>query len=185
MDANNAISIAVPFIAGFEGFSASPYLDAGSYAIGYGNHFYEDGSAVSADDDPISQDDATSLLAYYVAQVATYLAPILQGSLATDNMLAALTDLGYNWGQGAVAQSQLLQLINSGADQPTITAQWGKTAVTSGGMYDSDLYSRRIAEAGLAYSSGTPIPYFLMIAAVAILIALMSTKKRRNLLRSS
>jgi hypothetical protein len=70
MDANNAANIIAPYTAGKENFSGSPYYDVNGYAIGYGNHYYEDGSAVSADDDPISQQDAYNLMVYYLEQNA-------------------------------------------------------------------------------------------------------------------
>jgi lysozyme len=178
MDPTNAIAIAVPFTANFEGFSSVPYLDAGSYAIGYGNHYYEDGSAVSADDDPIDQDRATQLLTFFISQVATELAPHVSGSLATDNMLAALTDLGYNWGAGSVLQSKLLQLINAGSDPTTITAQWQQTAATSGGVYNSDLYNRRIAEAGLAFSGSSNLLVLLVAGLVLLGVILFSSRKK-------
>ena len=46
MDANNAAALIAPFTASQETFSASPYWDVNGYAIGYGNHYYADGSAV-------------------------------------------------------------------------------------------------------------------------------------------
>ena len=46
-----AVAIAAPFTAGFEGFRASPYFDVNGYAIGYGNHYYSDGTAVEQTDD--------------------------------------------------------------------------------------------------------------------------------------
>lgn len=176
MDITSAVNICVPFTAGWELFSPSPYLDSGGYAIGYGNHYYEDGSPVTADDDPIDQPTAMALLTFYVSQVAGTIAPMFS-SQPSDNMLAACTDLAYNWGTGNFQNSQLLKLINAGSDQGTITAQWQVTATTSQGQPNSDLVSRRAAEAGLAYSGAGNLP-ILLLAALAIFLVIMFTKRK-------
>jgi lysozyme len=179
MDTTNAINICVPFTAAQEGFEPSPYMDAGSPAIGYGNHYYEDGSAVSMDDDPIDQDTALSLLTFYVSQVANQISPMITAPV-TDNMLAALTDLAYNWGTGNFGNSKLLQLINSGATKDQITAQWNITAITSQGSPDSTLVNRRSLESQLAFSEGSPgiATAALVLAGIfIILFIVMSTKK--------
>lgn len=180
MDTTNAVAIAVPFTAGFEGFSPTPYMDAGSAAIGYGNHFYEDGSAVSMDDDPIDQPTAQQLLTFYVSQVASTIAPTITMPV-TDNMLAALIDLAYNWGTGNFGNSKLLQLINSGGTQAQIIAQWQITATTSQGVPDSDLVTRRAAEANLAFSEGSPVlgSVALILAGIFIVLFVVFSKKKR------
>jgi lysozyme len=179
MDLQNAIQTAAPFTANFESFSSNPYFDVNGYAIGYGNHYYMDGSTVDSTDDPISQTDALNLLAFYLNQVGN----TIQGFLTvdvSDNMLAALIDLGYNWGTAGVGGSQLLQLINQGADPATITAQWNKTAITSGGVLNQDLVNRRAKESALAFSGayGALDVTTLAIAGVFILgFIYFATKK--------
>jgi lysozyme len=181
MDTTNAVAIAVPFIANIEGFEPAPYMDAGSAAIGYGNHYYEDGSAVSMDDDPIDQPTAQALLTFYVSQVANTIAPMITMPV-TDNMLAALTSLAYNWGTGNFGNSKLLQLINSGGTQAQIIAQWNITATTSQGVPDSGLVARRAAESNLAFSEGSPglgTMALLLAGAFIVLFIVFSTKKSR------
>jgi lysozyme len=170
MDTSNAIAIAVPFTANEESFSAVPYWDVNGYAIGYGNHYYEDGTAVSADDDPIDQTRGLQLLQFFLSQVANQIAPMLQVPV-TDYMLAALTDLGYNWGAGSVGNSVLLQLINQQAAPDQLAAQWKKTAITAGGVLNSDLVGRRARESDLALSTGTDTLGVTAIALAAIFIA--------------
>ena len=46
MDQSTAIATATNFIAKQESFSPVPYWDVNGYAIGYGNHYYTDGSSV-------------------------------------------------------------------------------------------------------------------------------------------
>src|SRR5271156_996594 len=115
MDQDQAISTATAFIADQESFSPTPYFDVNGYAIGYGNHYYSDGSSVDASDDPISQDDAYSLLQFYVAQNAAAIMAQVTAPINEDQ-LAALTSIRYNCGTITTA---LLNLINSGADPQT------------------------------------------------------------------
>jgi GH24 family phage-related lysozyme (muramidase) len=163
MDLATASNIAADFTAGWEGFSPSPYYDVNGYAIGYGNHYYEDGSAVGADDDPITQDRALQILTFYITQNANALIPQITAPI-NNNQLAALVDLRYNCG---TITTTLLDLINSGADAATVAAQILKTCTTSGGVPDPDLTPRIQARAAL-YQSGAgslPVVPLILIAA--------------------
>jgi lysozyme len=176
MDLGNAVNIAVPFTAGREGFRANPYWDVNGYAIGYGNHYYEDGSPVTSDDGPITRERAQELLTYFVTQAAQTVASALSVDVP-DSLLAGLTDLQYNWGR--VPQSQVLNLINSGAPPDQVTAQWQATATTSAGVTNLDLISRRAAEAQLAYSSGenTLGAVALVLVAAFVILFIVNAKK--------
>jgi lysozyme len=183
MDQANAVNIILPFTAKREGFSPGPYLDAGSYAIGYGNHYYEDGSQVTYDDSPITRDRAQQLMGYVLNQVAGSVVPLLRVEVS-DNMLAALTDLAYNWGVGNLGKSILLQRINSGSGPDDIAEQWKNTAITSQGVYSSDLADRRVKEANIAFSSGgidenTLGIGALVLAGAFILLFVFTAKKSR------
>lgn len=147
----NAVSIVSPLTQSFEGYASSPYYDVNGYAIGFGNHFYSDGSTVEATDSPISEQDALDLLNYWLNDTANQVANLVTVPIS-DNMLAALTDLAYNWGIGDFKKSVLLQLINQGASSSDIVTQWNKTAITSDGVLNSDLVKRRRQEANLATS---------------------------------
>lgn len=152
MSVAGALSIAAPFTGQLEGFRANPYWDVNGYAIGYGNHYYEDGSPVELGDDPITPAQGLHLLNFTLSQVAAGVSNLLYIPVS-DSMLAALTDLAYNWGIGNLGRSILLTLINSEASQDEIISQWQVTATTSGGQTNSDLISRRALEARLAYSN--------------------------------
>lgn len=184
----NAVSIISPLTQNFEGYASSPYFDVNGYAIGFGNHFYSDGSSVDQTDPPISESDAIDLLNYWLTDTANRVANLLTVPVS-DNMLAALTDLAYNWGIGNFEKSVLLQLINSGASSSDIVAQWNRTAVTAAGVPDLDLAKRRAQEADLATSVlpgalavatsfiGSDQTIFLILGGIVLLIALPSLVK--------
>lgn len=133
-----AVAIAAPFTAGFEGFRASPYFDVNGYAIGYGNHYYSDGTAVEQTDDPISQPDAWDLMNFYLSQAAAVINGAITVSLS-NNQLAALSDVHYN--QGSLG-SALLNLINGGADTATVAASLAGTGTAARGAARAALYSQ-------------------------------------------
>lgn len=182
MDTSSAVAIAAPFTASFEGFRAHPYWDVNGYAIGYGNHYYSDGTPVGAYDEPIDQATGQWLLSFTLNQVASQVAAALSVPVS-NNMLAALTDLGYNWGAGSVAGSILVRLINQGADPANIAAQWQVTAATSGGQPNSDLVDRRAREAQLAFSETENVIGASALLLVGVFIAgfiYFTTKKNRR-----
>jgi GH24 family phage-related lysozyme (muramidase) len=145
MNLDNAVSIATPLIAGFEGFSSKAYYDVNGYAIGYGNHYYGDGSSVKAGD-TIDKATATSLLQSTIRDYANQILPSIKVDI-TDNQMASLISLSYNCGPGAVKNSKVLQLINAGAPADQIEAQYKTTCVTAAGKYNEDLVIRRGKEA--------------------------------------
>lgn len=145
MDQALAIQTAIDFIRGAEGFSPTPYWDVNGYAIGYGNHYYEDGTAVGENDAAIDQTTAESLSDFYINQNMQAIQAQLTVAL-NENQLAALTSIRYNCG---TITTTLLNLINSGADQNTVAAQIQQTCITAGGQPDSDLVTRRASEASL------------------------------------
>lgn len=173
MDIPSSISIATSFIAGIETFSPTPYWDVNGYAIGFGNHYYEDGSAVSADDDPIDQDRAMQILSFYVSEDANTIADQLTVD-QNANELAALTSIKYNCGTITTA---LLNLINSGADPATVGAQIEQTCTTSGGVTNSALIARRGMESALyqdtGIGGGTSL---LLVAAIGLGVLIMADK---------
>jgi len=171
MNAQNAAAAIASFTASNESFSANPYYDVNGYAIGYGNHYYQDGSAVSADDPPITQDDATALMVFYLAQGAAAIIPQLKVSLS-DGKLGVLADVHYNCGH---VPSTLMNLINSGADDAAVSAQIEKTCTTSGGVTNQGLVDRAAARAALWLSppQAADLGTILAIATGAIVLAIV------------
>lgn len=151
MNLSRAVHIAQRFIADRETFSPTAYYDVNGYAIGYGNHYYRDGSLVSSGD-TIDQGSAWELLGFYVLQNAKAIMDQIRVPV-TENQLAALTSLRYNCG---TVTKDLLFLINSGAPESQVTEQFARTCITSGGVYNPDLVVRRQLEIGL-YTSTTSI----------------------------
>jgi len=173
MDIAGSISIATDFIATQESFSPTAYWDVNGYAIGYGNHYYEDGSAVQQGD-TITQDDAYSLLQFYAGQNANAIAVQLTVDQNADQ-LAALTSIRYNCG---TITTTLLNLINSGADPGTVGAQIEQTCITSGGVTDPVLIARRQLESALYQSTGVGAGTgILLAAAVGLALFIMFGKK--------
>ena len=162
MDPSNAANIAAGAItAGQETFSPTPYWDVNGYAIGYGNHYYSDGTTVEATDQPISQSDAYDLLIFYLAQNAGSIASQLTVEIS-DTQLAALADIKYRCG---TITNTLLNLINSGASPDQVAAQIKNTCVTVNGQPSSIEATRAGLEADLYLSGGMP-GYVLPLLAV-------------------
>lgn len=142
---SNALQIATNFIADQEDFEPNAYWDTNGYAIGYGNHYYMNGSAVQQGD-TISKADALTLLQFYVQQFYNgQVQPKISVSL-NDNQVAALISLSYNCGS---VPNSLASLINEGAGEDAINAQWQSVCVTAGGLPSNALWNRRGDELGL------------------------------------
>jgi hypothetical protein len=77
-----------------------------------------------------------------------------------------------------VQKSKVLGLINAGASQGDIAAQWNITANTASGVYNSDLARRRLAEVQLAFSGSPDIFGLVLLAAVSLYILFFSTAKK-------
>lgn len=142
MDLNLAFDTATAAIAKEEGLKTTAYWDENGYAIGYGNHRYMDGSYVQ-NGDTIAPDDALALLKFYVGQ---FYNEQVQPKITVDqneNQIAALISVSYNCGS---IPHNLRDTINSGAPADQIDAAFQSACVTSGGVYNSDLYKRRVRE---------------------------------------
>ena len=169
MDPNNAANIAAGAItASQESFSPTPYWDVNGYAIGYGNHYYSDGTTVDASDPAIGQSDAYDLLIFFLAQDASSIASQLTVDIS-DTQLAALADIKYRCG---TITNTLLDLINSGVSPDQVAAQIKKTCVTVGGQPSAVEAARAAMEADLYTSGGMPGYVLPLIAVVGGLLVL-------------
>lgn len=172
MNEQLAIQIAVTnLIDPQEGFMGTAYWDVNGWAIGYGNHYYADGSAVQQGD-TISQADAEALVYTVAAGKWAAIKPYITATL-NENQAAALIDLAYNCGEGTVEKSTLLQLINAGASQDQITAQFEQTCVTANGTYMSVLYNRRVDDVQLFFANAQQFiqqnqPAVILVAGILI-----------------
>ena len=110
-----AVQVAAALCRMFEGCYLRPYLcPAGVPTIGYGATYYEDGTAVTLTDPPITRERAEALLLWMVRTV--YLPAVLRLCPGVDNphRLAALIDFTFNLGSGSLKASTLRRKVNAG-----------------------------------------------------------------------
>lgn len=97
-----------------EGFSAEPYLcPAGKPTKGFGSCFNEDGTPVTMQDDPVTEDEAEDLLRATLVKYEDAVNEMVEVDL-TQGQFDALVDFSYNIGSGALRKSTLLKLLNDG-----------------------------------------------------------------------
>jgi lysozyme len=141
---NNGLNL----ITQFEGLKLKVYLDSASIpTIGYGSTYYEDGSRVVVGDSDITQERALQLLEVAVNKKTIVLNNLIKVNV-NQNEFDAICCWCYNVGEGNVASSTLLKLLNSNADKNSIGDQflkWNK----AGGQEIPGLTRRRQAERAL------------------------------------
>lgn len=137
----------VDLVKKFEGLVLHPYLDAVNIpTIGYGNTQYEDGTKVTMDDPPITEERANELLMNHLSEFAEGVMARIKVPVS-QNQIDALTSFSYNVGLGAFGSSTLLKLLNKG-DYKGASGQfvrWNK----AGGKVLAGLTRRREAERDL------------------------------------
>lgn len=149
MSVSNAVELAAELCKRFEGFSSKPYIcPAGYPTIGYGTVYKPDGTKVTMDDPPISQETA---LAWLLSELkGNYMVGTLKASphlIAHPKILAAITDFTYNLGVPRYRASTLRRRINEKDWDGAINElnKW----VYGGGRVLRGLVLRREAEAKL------------------------------------
>lgn len=150
MDVNAILSIAIPLIKGFEGFSSRAYLDSANIpTIGYGTTYYKNGTRVTMKDPPIDEPTAAALLSYKLQ--VEFLPGVLKlfnnSSAINNNQYAALLSFAYNLGLGALSGSTLAKLINAG-NFIAASAEFPKWNL-AGGKIVQGLVNRRAKEQAL------------------------------------
>lgn len=129
----------------FEGFSSEPYLcPAGIPTIGYGNTFYEDGTKVTLQDNPIAEERASELLEYVTNKTfSENINKVVKVSL-NQNQFDALVSFSYNIGNKNFNWSTLLKKLNQ-SDHEGASLEFGRWNQASGKIL-SGLVSRRQKE---------------------------------------
>lgn len=131
----------------FEGLKLSAYQDSvGIWTIGYGNTFYEDGTAVKKGD-VITHNRAIKLFNLIVKRFEVGVDELVT-SLINQNQFDALVCLAYNIGIGNFKSSSLLKMVNKSPNDNTIYLQflrWNKAK----GQVIEGLTRRRMAESNL------------------------------------
>lgn len=143
-----AVEIAAALARRFEGLYLTPYLcPAGVATVGFGSTRYEDGSLVSLDDPPITEQRAEQLLQWELRTVCLPAVRRYCPGADTDGRMAALLDFTYNLGAGNLRASTLRRRVNAGdwAAVPSELRRWNK----GGGRVLRGLMLRREAEVAL------------------------------------
>lgn len=135
----------------YEGFYSKPYLDPiGIPTIGYGATYYPNKIKVTIKDRPLSEKEASDLLAQmlnvYENQVA-----LLVTKPINQNQFDALVSFTYNLGATNLGKSTLLKKINKNPNDPTIREEFVKWN-RAGGKVLNGLTKRRKDEAVLYFS---------------------------------
>ena len=134
-----------------EGLRLKAYLcPANVWTIGYGNTFYEDGTAVKKDD-AITKDRAEKLFLLIVKRFENAVNGAVKVGLNA-NQFAALVSFTYNCGAPALAKSSLLRKVNANPNDPTITAAFGLWNKANG-VVNKGLVKRRKTEAELYFKA--------------------------------
>lgn len=139
-------------IKSFEGFYSKPYLDpVGIPTIGYGVIKYPNGKRVTMQDAPITEQQASDLLAQLLSQTYEKEVNKLVKVPLNQNQYDALVSFTYNLGGTNLGKSTLLKKINGNPCDSSIRSEFEKW-VNAGGKKLAGLVRRRKAEADLYFS---------------------------------
>lgn len=134
----------------FEGFKGAPYLcPAKKPTIGYGSCFYADGSPVTLKDKPVTEAEASQLLADTLGKYEQAVSKAVKVPIGQP-MFDALVSFAYNVGPVNMASSTLIRKLNAG-DIKGAAAEFDRW-VFSGGARLAGLTKRRDAEMALFLS---------------------------------
>lgn len=145
LDKDKILEIGVPLIKKFEGLRLEPYLDtAGIPTIGYGSTRHLDGTKVTMNDPPITEEQAEELLC---SKIESYFLPEvlrLCPTLENESQAAAILSWTYNLGPGNLEQSTMRKRIleEDWDSVPEEMLKWNK----SGGKIIKGLVTRRNKE---------------------------------------
>lgn len=166
----------VNFVAQWEGFRATAYLDYSQYSIGYGSGKMPDGRTVRPGD-TITEPEARKLLRTLLIDYAT----VVQSSVTSainQNQFDALVSLCYNIGKAGFLRSSVLKRVNENPNNFEAIEAAFKMWNTAGGAVNSGLVKRRQAEADLYKKSPAGGLFFFVIIAIAFVIGLVKKRKK-------
>ena len=137
-------------IAEFEGLSLKPYLCSAKKAtIGYGNTYYKDGRKVTMLDNPITKDEAVTMLKDIVKTFGKEVNKLVTSPI-NQNQYNALVSFAYNVGVTNLRNSTLLKLVNKDPNQLAISNEFLKW-VNAGGQKIKGLEKRRVKESQIYF----------------------------------
>jgi lysozyme len=122
----------------------------GTWTIGYGSIYNYDENRPVQKGDTITQEQADNWLIQEAKSKFDSVKSMVTVPV-TNNQLIALSSFAYNEGIGALQNSTLLSLLNSGADKETVANQFNRW-IYSGGQVMQGLVNRRSAEKQLFLS---------------------------------
>lgn len=137
-------------IGGLESFTPVAEWDFKQWSIGYGSGYNWDKNRSVQKGDIIDKETAKRWLLIEAEKYYNKVKSLVKVPI-NDNQLLALSSFAYNVGDGALASSTLLKLLNAGADKQTVAAQFDKW-VYAGGKVLKGLKNRRTAEKKLFLS---------------------------------
>lgn len=145
----------VNLITTSEGFVPHPYVDPASggepITIGYGSTHYCDGTKVTLQDTPVTEEAGMELLKCFLNKSVLPKVHTLVTADINQNQLDAIGDFCYNLGSGNFASSTLLKKINANPNDPSIKAEFSKWNKAAGKVL-TGLTIRRNKEATLYFS---------------------------------
>ena len=146
----------------YEGFRNAPYLcPANVPTIGFGSTFYEDGSSVTLEDEPITRARAVELLKNVLNKYEEELNYSVT-SVINQNQFDALVSFVYNVGTVNFFTSTLLKRVNNNPNDKDIAYQfkrWNKARVNGTLTVLKGLKRRRNEEAYLYFQEVKELPY--------------------------
>jgi len=137
-------------IGGLESFTPVAEWDFKQWSIGYGSGYNWDKNRAVQKGDIIDKETAKRWLLIEAEKYYNKVKSLVKVPI-TDNQILALSSFAYNVGDGALANSTLLKLLNAGADKKTVAAQFDRW-IYAGGVVLKGLKNRRTAEKKLFLS---------------------------------
>lgn len=131
-------------ISNLEGFDSVAKWDFKQWSIGYGSGWNWDKNRAVQKGDVIDKATAKQWLLNEAEKNFNFVRSIVTVPI-NDNQLAALSSFAYNTGNGALASSTLLKLLNTGSDKVTVANEFDKW-IYAGGTVNAGLKNRRKAE---------------------------------------
>lgn len=140
----------ISFLQAREGVELTAYNKDGKWTIGYGNTYYENGTAVKKGD-TITLERAKSLFTIILKEYETGVTNALTAKVSQSNF-DALVSIAYNIGMTAFRNSTLLKLVNKNPSDSAIRNEFAKWVYSQGKVLNG-LVTRRRLEADLYFSS--------------------------------
>ena len=130
----------------FEGFNLEAYPDGKKFAIGYGNHYYENGNEVKQGD-TITQERADKLLVTMLGKYYKYVITDFNNFYLSEQHKEALASLYYNYGPNNQKLKKLVSFIktNNITNYDVIEPEYLKLCSVNG-KYNQLLAKRRASE---------------------------------------